>query len=69
MQLQSLDGTFHFLNRADVKNVEFEAKPIMPDDYVSKLRAAELDDLVGYLMTVARTQGQKSVPTDGEDEN
>jgi len=54
MQLQSLDGAFHFLNRSDVAQLEFLPEPIMPADYGTTLKPAELDDLVNYLVSAAK---------------
>jgi cytochrome c oxidase cbb3-type subunit III len=60
LQLLSLDGSFHLLQRADVTHIQAQSQPLMPTDYGSTLSAAELDDLVGYLMTVAKRE--KSPP-------
>jgi putative heme-binding domain-containing protein len=68
IQLQSFDGAFHFLNRSAVAHLEFLPDPIMPADYSSRLKASELDDLVSYLITVAKT-GQTKKEWQGEDEN
>jgi putative heme-binding domain-containing protein len=54
IQLQSLDGAFHFLTKSDVARVEFLPDPIMPSDYGTILKPSELDDLVSYLVTTAR---------------
>jgi cytochrome c oxidase cbb3-type subunit III len=53
LQLQSLDGTYHFLSKPEVEQMEFESKPLMPSDYGSTLSPAELNDLVSYLVKVA----------------
>jgi len=55
IQLQSFDGTFHFLSKADVRKVDFLPTPIMPTDYATTLKPAELDDLISYLLTAAKT--------------
>jgi cytochrome c oxidase cbb3-type subunit III len=68
IQLQSLDGGFHFLNRSAVAHLEFLPDPIMPANYSSRLKPSELDDLVSYLVTVAKT-GQTKKEWRGEDEN
>ena len=52
IQLQSLDGAFHFLARSDIAQLEFLAEPIMPADYATTLKPAELDDLVSFLISV-----------------
>jgi cytochrome c oxidase cbb3-type subunit 3 len=68
LQLQSVDGTFHLLQKSDILKVEPHAKPLMPTDYGLTLTPAQLDDLVGYLMTVAR-QTQSPSPADSERED
>jgi cytochrome c oxidase cbb3-type subunit III len=54
LQLQSLDGAFHLIQKSDIADFKPAAQPLMPDDYGKSLSPAELDDLVGYLMSVAR---------------
>jgi cytochrome c oxidase cbb3-type subunit III len=68
IQLQSFDGVFHFLNRADVAKVDFQPTPIMPTDYSTTLKPAELDDLINYLVTVAKT-GSKRNQEESDDED
>jgi cytochrome c oxidase cbb3-type subunit 3 len=68
LQLQSVDGTFHFLQKFDITKVEPHAQPLMPTDYGSTLTPAQLDDLVGYLMTAAR-QTKSPSPADSERED
>src|SRR5258706_862026 len=54
LQLQSLDGAFHLIQKSDIADFKPAAQPLMPDDYGKSLTSAELDDLAGYLMSVAR---------------
>ena len=54
LQLQSFDGSFHLLNKSEVSKLEFLPDPIMPKDYGTTLSSSEIDDLVSYLVTVAR---------------
>jgi cytochrome c oxidase cbb3-type subunit III len=69
LQLQSVDGAFHLLKKSDIAKIEPHAKPLMPADYGSTLTQAQLDDLVGYLMTVARqTKSQSSAIPETEDD-
>jgi len=65
LQLQSVDGTFHFLQKSEIAKVAPHTQPLMPRDYGSTLTPAQLDDLVGYLMTVAR-QTKSPSPADSE---
>jgi cytochrome c oxidase cbb3-type subunit 3 len=62
LQLQSLDGTFHFFLKSDIERMEY--KPLMPVDYASRLSARDLDDLASYLISSAR----KSEPELAKDE-
>jgi cytochrome c oxidase cbb3-type subunit III len=68
VQLQSLDGAFHFLNRSDIAQLDFLSDPIMPSDYGTRLKSSELDDIVSYLVTVAGA-GQIGNKTESEDDN
>lgn len=50
IQLQTNDGSFHLLKRADVQSCENRDGSLMPANYREKLSDRELDDLVNYLM-------------------
>jgi hypothetical protein len=58
LQLQSLDGTFHLFSKADIDQLEFLPKSLMPSDYGSVLGSGEMDDLVSYLVRTARASRQ-----------
>jgi cytochrome c oxidase cbb3-type subunit III len=58
LQLQSLDGTFHLFSKADLNQLEFLPKSLMPADYGSTLSSGEIDDLVSYLVRTARATRQ-----------
>lgn len=68
IQLQSVDGTFHLINRSEVAGEKFAPEPIMPANYGSTLTPTEMNDLVSFMASVART-GQKNTPTEGDDDN
>jgi cytochrome c oxidase cbb3-type subunit 3 len=55
VQLQTLDGAFHFLSKTDLARLEPDSRILMPSDYGSTLSAAELDDLVSYLLSSQET--------------
>jgi len=55
LQLQTLDGMFHFLAKSDIETLEYGAQPLMPSDYGSTLSPDELNDLVSFLMRAAST--------------
>ncbi|MGH9565867.1 MAG: c-type cytochrome [Candidatus Angelobacter sp.] len=52
VQLQSLDGTFHLLQKSNLTELTFEPTPLMPSDYNSRLTQSELKQLVAYLLSV-----------------
>jgi cytochrome c oxidase cbb3-type subunit 3 len=56
LQLQDTDGSFHFLLRSDVKDLEYEQHSLMPADYEKRLSRSELNDLVSYLMSAGRIE-------------
>jgi cytochrome c oxidase cbb3-type subunit III len=71
LQLQALDGSFHLLMNADIANLTPQSASLMPTDYASSLSAQELDDLIGFLMTVANkghSEAKKQSPEDEDDE-
>jgi len=57
IQLQSLDGSFHFFSRPDIKTIERKPGSMMPGDYASTLTAAQLDDIAAYLSSIERASG------------
>jgi putative heme-binding domain-containing protein len=62
LQLQALDGTFHFFAKSDLEKLEFSSQTLMPSDYGSTLTSKELDDVVSYLMRVANVGARPSEP-------
>jgi cytochrome c oxidase cbb3-type subunit III len=66
LQLQSEDGAFHFLSKADLKTIERGQDSIMPTDYSSRLSAAQLNDVVSYLLSLGSTS--VAPPSHHEDE-
>jgi cytochrome c oxidase cbb3-type subunit III len=66
IQLQSADGTFHFLTRSDIAKTAFLPQPIMPTDYSTTLKPAELDDLVSFI--IAASNARKTELKDEDDE-
>ncbi len=53
LQLQTLEGTFHFVTKSDLESLEYNAQSLMPSDYGSTLNPDELNDVVSYLIKVA----------------
>lgn len=61
VQLQTLDGAFHFLSKSDIAKLDFSSEPLMPSDYGSRLTSRELNDLMSYLMSIAGTD-ESTIP-------
>lgn len=51
IQLQSLDGSFHLLNKSGLKSLTYDAQSFMPSDYSTKLSPRDIDAIVSFLMT------------------
>jgi putative heme-binding domain-containing protein len=60
LQLQSLDGAFHFIQKSEVAKLEPSAQPLMPDNFGQTLTPAELDDIVGFLMKTAKSAPEQA---------
>jgi cytochrome c oxidase cbb3-type subunit III len=60
LQLQTLDGTFHFVAKSDLEGLEYSSQTLMPSDYRSTLSPNELNDIVSYLMSVANARARES---------
>jgi cytochrome c oxidase cbb3-type subunit 3 len=56
LQLQTPDGAFHSVVKADVASVTYSKTPLMPTNYGSTLSTAELNDLIAFLMSIAQQQ-------------
>jgi putative heme-binding domain-containing protein len=54
LQLQAVDGTFRFMAKDNLEGLEYSAQTLMPSDYGSSLNSTELNDVVSYLMSVAK---------------
>jgi putative heme-binding domain-containing protein len=52
IQVQDRQGNFHLLQKSDLVELKRETRSLMPDDYSSRLKQTELDDLVSYLATL-----------------
>lgn len=60
LQLQTMDGTFHFITKSDLEGLEYNPQPLMPSDYSSTLSPDDLNDVVSYLMKVANISGPET---------
>jgi cytochrome c oxidase cbb3-type subunit III len=60
LQLETLDGTFYFMDKADLKGLD-SLPTLMPSDYGSTLSSDELNDVISYLMRVAGASGSTTL--------
>lgn len=67
VQLQTLDGGFHFFSKAELRSFEYESHPLMPADYGTRLTRTEIDDLINYLLSSVSNNKRKP-PSEWEDE-
>jgi cytochrome c oxidase cbb3-type subunit 3 len=54
LQLQTPDGAFHSVIRADVASISQSKTSLMPADYGTSLSTAELNDVISFLMSIAQ---------------
>jgi cytochrome c oxidase cbb3-type subunit 3 len=67
LQLQSKDGAFHFLSKGELKTIDRGQDSIMPN-YASRLNEAQLNDIVSYLLNLAKTSAPPPAAHHTEDE-
>jgi cytochrome c oxidase cbb3-type subunit 3 len=61
LQLQSADGGFHFLSKAELKSFERSQTLLMPSDYGTKLNAEQLNDVASFLLKLAQSSTPPSI--------
>ena len=59
LQLQSLDGTFHLVQKLEISAVKPSEQPLVHADYGKTLTPGQLEDLVSYLMHIAEKEPPK----------
>jgi cytochrome c oxidase cbb3-type subunit III len=69
LQLQTKDGTFYFLEKSDIQNIERPTQSLMPTDYRGRLTRDELNDLVNYMVNGGLAQKAARVSPDNDDED
>lgn len=52
ISIQTMDGSFHFFQKAYLKQIHFDYHSLMPGNYSSTLNDREINDLISYLMNV-----------------
>ena len=60
LQLQTADGTFHLLNKSEVRSQTYLGASGMPRDYGSTLTAGELNDVISFLLRSVSEHSQES---------
>jgi len=48
VQLQTKDGTFHFLQKSDMQSFEYSGQSMMPANYADHFSKSELNDLISF---------------------
>lgn len=69
LQLLTQDGAIYLLTKSALKSLSYRNESPMPADYGSRLSAAEIDDLVKYLDSLAREAPKKEGSQENEDED
>lgn len=67
IQIQALDGTFHFVSKSAVDKIDYDQKLLMPTDYGTILTSEELNNLISYLVSVSGDSSTASKNRDDED--
>jgi cytochrome c oxidase cbb3-type subunit III len=68
LQIQSEDGAFHLVHKADVARVKTTESGEGHAEFGKSLTAKQMDDLVSYLMKVAEKEEAKNPKKKGEQE-
>jgi cytochrome c oxidase cbb3-type subunit III len=55
LQMQALDGSFHLFVKQELQDFTRLPESLMPSDYGTTLGSAELNDVISFLMSAART--------------
>ena len=64
LQLQTVDGNFHFFMKSELQTLERQAQSVLPAGYHSALGGRDLDDVISFLIHSAKTS--KSAAVSGE---
>lgn len=66
LQLQTPDGTFHLLNKSDIRALTYAGRSPMPEGYDSTLSSSELNDVVSYLLRASRSEKTRRIESNRE---
>jgi len=56
LQLQTEDGSFHFFDKSEVRDVADSEQSRMPTDYAIRLSRTEIDDVVSFLIHLSSAE-------------
>ena len=68
VQFQTKDGSFHFFQKSELRNLDRLESSLMPTNYRERLSPGELNDLVSYLMTASPNASKATTPRKKEDD-
>jgi putative heme-binding domain-containing protein len=66
LSLQTLDGTFHFIQKPEVAQVDFGSRSLMP---ASPLNPKDVDDLISYLLRTGDENSRRTPHSSKSDDN
>jgi cytochrome c oxidase cbb3-type subunit 3 len=66
LSLQTLDGSFHFLPKAQLAQVDIGSRSLMP---ASTLDSKEVDDLISYLLKTGNENSKHSPTHSAKDDD
>jgi cytochrome c oxidase cbb3-type subunit 3 len=55
LQLQTVDGNFHFFMKSELQTLERQTQSLLPAGYHSAVRSRDLDDVISFLIHSARS--------------
>ena len=61
LHLMDVSGQLHLLDKANLSDVQYEDKSLMPGDYATRLSDTELRDLIAYLRTLQARDTSKTM--------
>ena len=61
LQLQTVDGKFHFFMKSELQSLERQTQSLLPAGYHSALGSRDLDDVISFLIHSARSSKTEAV--------
>ncbi|HEV2714965.1 MAG TPA: c-type cytochrome [Terriglobales bacterium] len=68
VQFQSKDGSFHFFQKSELRNLDRLETSLMPTDYRERLSPTEVSDVVSYLMSASPDASKAGTPRSRQDD-